>query len=39
MTDIAGMKVVELKARCKSIGLPVSGKKAEMQERILKALD
>lgn len=36
--EIAGMKVVELKARCKSMGLPVSGKKAELQDRIMKAL-
>lgn len=37
-SDIAGMKVVELKARCKEMGLPVGGKKAELQQRILTAL-
>ena len=36
--EIGGMKVVELKEKCRSMGLPVSGRKAELQERILEAL-
>lgn len=35
---VAAMKVVDLKAKCRAMGLPVSGKKAELQERILRAL-
>lgn len=37
--DIGGLKVPELKARCKELGLPVGGRKAELQERIKKALE
>lgn len=37
--NLSGLKVVDLKAKCKSMGLPVSGKKAELQDRILKAMD
>lgn len=35
--SVSAMKVVELKAKCKEMGLPVSGKKAELQQRILSA--
>lgn len=35
---VAGMKVVELKEKCKEMGLRVSGKKAELQQRIVDAL-
>lgn len=38
VSEIGGMKVTELKEKCKAMGLPVSGRKAELQERILKAL-
>lgn len=39
VSEIGGMKVTELKEKCKAMGLPVSGRKAELQERILKALN
>lgn len=36
--EIGGLKVPELKERCKALGLKVGGKKAELQARILEAL-
>lgn len=36
--EVGGMKVPELKERCKALGLKVGGKKAELQARILEAL-
>lgn len=35
---IAAMKVVDLKEKCREMKLPVGGKKAELQDRILHAL-
>lgn len=37
--EIEGLKVPELKERCKALGLKVGGKKAELQARILEALE
>ncbi|CAN0542191.1 unnamed protein product, partial [Ectocarpus sp. 8 AP-2014] len=36
--EVESMKVPELKARCKALGLKVGGRKAELQARILEAL-
>lgn len=36
--EIGGLRVPELKERCKALGLKVGGKKAELQARILEAL-
>lgn len=35
---IAEMKVVDLKAKCKELGLRVSGKKADLQSRLTEAM-
>lgn len=36
--EVESMKVPELKARCKALGLKVGGRKAELQARILETL-
>lgn len=37
--ELGSLKVPELKDRCRALGLKVGGKKAELQERILAALE